>query len=140
MRTNIDIDDKLMETAINLALKDLELRLASKQDSAVSMAAALAPTPAERAEAITRHSGQIDAVLTVSEHEKLQEMDFESMSAADIARAKREIAKLHLPLDARRTRRHRPIHWPMSTSTAFLWARKKARAACWPPSAARSAA
>jgi len=31
-----------METAINLALKDLELRLASKQDSAVSMAAALA--------------------------------------------------------------------------------------------------
>jgi len=31
-----------METAINLALKDLELRLASKQDSALSMAAALA--------------------------------------------------------------------------------------------------
>ena len=31
-----------METAINLAQKDLELRLAAKQDSAVSMAAALA--------------------------------------------------------------------------------------------------
>ena len=60
------------------------------------------PTPPEEAQE------QIDAVLTVSEHEKLQEMDFESMSAADIARAKREIAKLHLPLDARRTRRHRP--------------------------------
>lgn len=60
------------------------------------------PTPPEEARE------EIDAVLTVSEHERLQEMDFEAMSAAEIASAKREIAKLHLPLDARRTRRHRP--------------------------------
>ena len=51
---------------------------------------------------------QVDAVLTVSEQERLQTMDFEAMSAADIARAKAEIARLVLPLDLRRTRRRRP--------------------------------
>ncbi len=51
---------------------------------------------------------QVDAVLTVSERERLQTMDFEAMSAADIARAKAEIARLVLPLDLRRTRRRRP--------------------------------
>jgi len=50
---------------------------------------------------------EIDAVMTVSEQERLQTMDFEAMSAAEIADAKREIARLHLPLDAKRTRRRR---------------------------------
>jgi len=50
---------------------------------------------------------EIDAVMTVSEQERLQTMDFEAMSAAEIAVAKREIARLHLPLDAKRTRRRR---------------------------------
>jgi uncharacterized protein with von Willebrand factor type A (vWA) domain len=51
---------------------------------------------------------QIDAVLTVSERERLQAMDFEAMSAAEIENAKQEIRRLVLPLDLRRTRRHRP--------------------------------
>ncbi|MBN8890332.1 MAG: VWA domain-containing protein [Rhodospirillales bacterium 70-18] len=51
---------------------------------------------------------EIDAVLTVSERERLQQMDFEAMSADDIARAKQEIRLLTLPLDLRRTRRLRP--------------------------------
>ncbi len=51
---------------------------------------------------------EVDAVLTVSERERLQQMDFEAMSAADISRAKAEIARLVLPLDLRRTRRRRP--------------------------------
>ncbi len=50
---------------------------------------------------------QLDAALTVSERERLQTMDFEAMSALEIAEAKREIRKLALPLDARRTRRFR---------------------------------
>jgi len=49
-----------------------------------------------------------DAVLTVSDQERLQQMDFEAMSAADIEAAKREIRRLTLPLDLRRTRRMRP--------------------------------
>jgi uncharacterized protein with von Willebrand factor type A (vWA) domain len=48
-----------------------------------------------------------DAVLTVSERERLQRMDFEAMSAEEIAVAKREIRRLVLPLDLRRTRRLR---------------------------------
>jgi len=51
---------------------------------------------------------EIDAVMTVSDRERLQGMDFEAMSAAEIAAAKAEIRRLALPLDHRRTRRRRP--------------------------------
>jgi uncharacterized protein with von Willebrand factor type A (vWA) domain len=49
-----------------------------------------------------------DAVLTVSDQERLQRMDFEAMGAEEIAEAKREIRRLTLPLDLRPTRRRRP--------------------------------
>jgi uncharacterized protein len=49
-----------------------------------------------------------DAVMTVSDQERLQQMDFEAMGAEEIAGAKREIRRLTLPLDLRRTRRMRP--------------------------------
>jgi uncharacterized protein with von Willebrand factor type A (vWA) domain len=49
-----------------------------------------------------------DAVLTVSDQERLQTMDFEAMSAAEIEDAKKEIRRLTLPLDLRRTRTMRP--------------------------------
>ena len=48
-----------------------------------------------------------EAVLTASEQERLQQLDFEAMSAAEIAAAKAEIRRLVLPLDLRRTRRRR---------------------------------
>ena len=51
---------------------------------------------------------QLDATFTASDRERLQAMDFEAMSAAEIAAAKREIRRLTLPLDLRRTRRARP--------------------------------
>jgi uncharacterized protein with von Willebrand factor type A (vWA) domain len=51
---------------------------------------------------------EIDAVLTVSEREQLQTLDFEAMTADEVSRAKQEIRKLTLPLDLRRTRRLRP--------------------------------
>lgn len=50
---------------------------------------------------------EINAQLTASVQEKLETMDFEAMSAAEINDAKSEIARLTLPLDARRTRRTR---------------------------------
>ena len=49
-----------------------------------------------------------DAVLTVSDQERLQAMDFEAMSAAEIEDAKKEIRRLSLPLDLRPTRSMRP--------------------------------
>ena len=50
----------------------------------------------------------IDAVMTYSDREQLQTMDFEKMSAAEIALAKRQIAAMRLPLADVPTRRHRP--------------------------------
>ena len=58
------------------------------------------PTPEEQPR-------QLDAAMTVSERERLQSMDFEAMSAAEIAAAKQEIRRLVLPLDERPTRRFR---------------------------------
>jgi uncharacterized protein with von Willebrand factor type A (vWA) domain len=49
-----------------------------------------------------------DATVTISDQERLQQMDFEAMGADEIAAAKREIRRLALPLDLRRTRRF----WP----------------------------
>jgi len=55
-----------------------------------------------------KEEDQLDVTFTVSDLERLQTMDFEAMSAEEIAQAKEEIRKLVLPLDARPTRRFRP--------------------------------
>ncbi len=70
-------------------------RLAEAQASANS------PAPREDRE---RTPG---AAMTASARERLQTLDFEAMSAAEIAAAKSDIKRLVLPLDRRRTRRRR---------------------------------
>jgi uncharacterized protein with von Willebrand factor type A (vWA) domain len=62
------------------------------------------PRPPPRTE---EQAPQLDAAMTVSERERLQQMDFEAMGAHEIALAKQEIRRLVLPLDARPTRRFR---------------------------------
>ena len=64
--------------------------------------------PPERLPPPEQERDRIEATMTVSAAERLQTMDFEAMSAEDIAAAKREIRRLALPLDERRTRRRRP--------------------------------
>ncbi len=49
----------------------------------------------------------LDVALTSSGQEQLQSMDFEQMSAEQVTAAKATIRRLSLPLDKRRTRRHR---------------------------------
>ena len=49
-----------------------------------------------------------DAALTVSERERLNRLDFEAMTAEEMAEAKRAIRRLTLPLAERPTRRFRP--------------------------------
>jgi len=51
---------------------------------------------------------EIEARLTFSTREVLQRMDFDTMSAAELAEAKRMIAELRLPLPELRTRRYYP--------------------------------
>jgi uncharacterized protein with von Willebrand factor type A (vWA) domain len=71
------------------------------------VAEAMAP-PRENRPKAADEPPVIDAVLTVSDQERLQTMDFEAMSAAEINAAKAEIRRLVLPLDLRPTRRFRP--------------------------------
>ncbi len=66
------------------------------------------PTPPQKPRPEEEQKQEIDMTLTVSDRERLQTMDFEAMSAEEIALAKQEIRKLALPLDERRTRRFRP--------------------------------
>jgi uncharacterized protein with von Willebrand factor type A (vWA) domain len=51
---------------------------------------------------------ELEARLTFSSREVLQRMDFDTMSAAELAEAKKLIAELRLPLPLVRTRRLRP--------------------------------
>ncbi|MDE0176767.1 MAG: VWA domain-containing protein [Defluviicoccus sp.] len=51
---------------------------------------------------------ELDAAMTASANELLQEMDFEDMSADEIARAKAAIARMSLPIAEIPTRRFRP--------------------------------
>jgi len=59
----------------------------------------------ERSEPKEETVVELDARFTVSEREILKEKDFAQMSAAEIALAKRDMAKLRLPVDLVRTRR-----------------------------------
>jgi uncharacterized protein with von Willebrand factor type A (vWA) domain len=71
---------------------------------ALRVAEALAPQLKRDAER-EREETEFSARLTVSEREVLKSKDFAQMSAAEIAKAKRLIAELHLPDDERPTRR-----------------------------------
>ena len=51
---------------------------------------------------------ELEAKLTFSSREVLQRMDFDTMSAAELAEAKKMIAQLRLPLPILRTRRFHP--------------------------------
>jgi uncharacterized protein with von Willebrand factor type A (vWA) domain len=50
---------------------------------------------------------ELDARLTFSSHEVLQRMDFDTMSAAELAEAKKMLRELRLPLPLIRTRRNK---------------------------------
>jgi uncharacterized protein with von Willebrand factor type A (vWA) domain len=76
---------------------------AGSRRAAEAMQAPRPPRPQEREAAPER-----EAILSVSDRERLQAMDFEAMSAAELAQVRTEIARLSLPLDRRRTRRFRP--------------------------------
>jgi uncharacterized protein with von Willebrand factor type A (vWA) domain len=50
---------------------------------------------------------EVDAVMTASDRELLQKMDFEDMSAAELDEARKAIARMRLPIMAVPTRRYR---------------------------------
>ena len=101
-------DPTAAEQAVAMAL--LEAQKEKRQERPPPGSRRVAEAMAQRREARPRIEDEppvMDAVLTVSDQERLQRMDFEAMSAEEIAEAKREIRRLALPLDLRRTRRLR---------------------------------
>jgi len=63
---------------------------------------------AQKKEESPAESLELEARLTFSSREVLQRMDFDSMSAAELAQAKKLLAQMRLPLPVVRTRRFRP--------------------------------
>ncbi len=59
----------------------------------------------DKQEQAAEESSELEARLTFSSHEALQRMDFDTMSAAELAEARRMISELRLPLPLVRTRR-----------------------------------
>ena len=74
------------------------------------LAEAMAASKARERPPLPEDEQEFDAILTASGQERLEKLDFESMSADEIVLAKAEIARLSLPLDERRTRRTRASH------------------------------
>ncbi|MCM0022254.1 MAG: VWA domain-containing protein, partial [Tagaea sp.] len=83
----------------------------SKADEALRRVAEAFRThdrPPPAAEPAEEDEERFDAAMTFSEREILQKKDFEQMSAEELARAQRAMARLAAPFPERRTRRFRP--------------------------------
>jgi len=105
---------RLLERALAMLLPQLRTGAEQNAEDQVEMSRRLAEVLArERGgdglnEEEQEEKIEVDAVMTYSDRELLQRMDFEKMSAAEIAKAKRLIADMRLPIMALPTRRFRP--------------------------------
>ena len=107
-------DPQLLERMMQLLLPQLQSDQHGTEEAEVNrrVAEALAPEPRPgRGEGLDDDEEdpvEVDAVLTYSARELLQAKDFEQMTAEELARARREIARLRLPIMQVRTRRFAP--------------------------------
>jgi uncharacterized protein with von Willebrand factor type A (vWA) domain len=100
-------DPQLVEKMMQALLPKTYGRAAKDQEQSQRLADALfsqKPQAKQREESKV----ELDAKLTFSSREVLQRMDFDSMSAAELAEAKKMLRELRLPLPLLRTRRHAP--------------------------------
>jgi uncharacterized protein with von Willebrand factor type A (vWA) domain len=100
-------DPRLAEKMMHLLLPQAYGRAAQpEQQQSQRLTDALRQSQQERGQKEERVD--IEARLTFSSHEVLQRMDFDTMSAAELAQAKKMISELRLPLPVVRTRRLAP--------------------------------
>jgi len=101
-------DPTAAEQAVAMALLEAQKEKKYERPPPASRRVAEAMAPPRDARPHSEEEPPVqDAVLTVSDQERLRQMDFEAMGAEEIAEAKRQIRRLVLPLDLRRTRRLR---------------------------------
>src|SRR6266850_160989 len=105
-------DPQLLERVMAMFLPQVYGRQGREQDHPASnrVAEALRPSPKkpreERSEA--PQEVDLDAAFSFSSREVLQHADFETMTAEELAQAKKMIANLRLPISEIRTRRLKP--------------------------------
>jgi uncharacterized protein len=121
-------DPRYLEHMMSLMLpqvrgvqEDRVAEAAEKRAAQALLDGQLPPAPRETPEA---EQIEIDATATMSAEERLKTLDFEQMSADEIAAAKRMLARLSLPVQPLKTRRSQA-----STLTARIDARRTLRQA-----------
>jgi uncharacterized protein len=100
-------DPKLTEKMMALLLPKAHGR-AAKPEQQQSQRLTDALFSQKKAEERESEKKEFDASLTFSSREVLSRMDFDTMSAAELAQAKQMLARLRLPLPLIRTRRFEP--------------------------------
>ncbi len=100
-------DPKLVEKMMQLLLPKVYGRSTKPEDQqSQRLTDALFGQKQQEAQSREEQKVELDARLTFSTREVLQRMDFDTMSAAELAEAKKAIAELRLPLPMIRTRRY----------------------------------
>jgi hypothetical protein len=102
---------KILERMMAMLLP--QMRVPAKEEDRVEMNRRLAEALGKEntggeGEEPAEEEIEFDAALTYSDRELLQAMDFEKMSGDELAKAKRLIAGMRLPIMDVATRRHRP--------------------------------
>ena len=99
----------LMLPAIRGAQEEEKAAAAAKRAAEALLDGAEAPLPPERDAPDEEETKiEIDATQTASGDEKLRQLDFEQMSAQELAQARRMLARLSLPVKPLKTRRLSP--------------------------------
>lgn len=111
----------LMLPQVHGVQEDRVAEAAEKRAAEALLDGQLPPPPQDQPEG---DQIEIDATATMSAEERLKTLDFEQMSAAEVAEAKRMLAKLSLPVQPLKTRRSQA-----STLAARIDARRTLRQA-----------
>ncbi|CAO3420003.1 vWA domain-containing protein [Azospirillum argentinense] len=98
----------ILKRMMGLMLPTIRTEASDSQDPLSRRVADALRGTAPEAEGPEKSEIEVDAAFTVSAQERLQEKDFEKMSAAEMAEAKRMLARIALPVAEVTTRRHRP--------------------------------
>ncbi len=141
---NPELLKKMMDMMLPTSFLDSAPREDQKEISR-RLSEALAPSPSNNETETEQEEIEINATLTASENELLQSKDFESMSSAEMAEAKRVMATLHLPIKKVKIRRQiidrngknidmrRSMRASLKTGGASIPLRFKSRATRHPP-------
>ena len=107
-------DPKILERLMGAAMPDLDAGAVPPEEPPMRrIEEAFRPEPEEgkgetESEKEPEEDVEYDAVMTASAREVLRTMDFEEMSAEEVARAKQAIARMRLPIPEVAMRRYRP--------------------------------